>query len=545
MSRKRLALFAVLLASCAPEEEHQSESWFVERGMERGVDFQHSTGSERRFQLPEIMGSGVGLFDYDNDGDLDLYLVQCGDLEASAEDRPPNRLFQNDGRGFFQDVTTAAGVGDRGYGMGCATGDYDADGDVDLYVTNLGSNVLYENRGDGTFRDVTAPAVAQDGWSASAGFVDFDSDGDLDLFVVEYLDWSPEIEKECLSPSGHRDYCSPKTLRAPARDALFENRGGGRFVDVTEQLGIHRSYGNGLGFVAGDFDGDRRVDFYVANDGTPNQLWLQTENGEFRESALLAGCAVDMNGMAEAGMGVLAEDFDHDGDLDLFLTHLTDESNTFYSNDAGQFVDSTMRSGLFRESLPYTGFGTGCADFDLDGHLDLYVVNGLVERDETREQRASSYGQADQLFRGLGGIRFEPIAFGDGTTSVPESTSRGAAFGDLDGDGDVDLVINDNGSRARVLINECQGRGNWIAFDVREADGTTAIGAELRLVTEQRAWRRRVSCAWGYLSAQDPRCHFGLGASKLANEVHVTWTDGEVSRYGPFEAGRSIELRRD
>ena len=294
-------------------------AWFEEVAADAGLDFIHVRALETQFWFPEIMGGGAAWLDYDDDGDLDLYLVQGGQLERGGPAVPGNRLYRNRGDGTFDDVTEQAGVGDRGYGMGCACGDYDNDGDVDLYVTNVGPNVLYRNNGDGTFTDVTAQAgVGDPGWGTSCAFVDYDADGYLDLYVVNYLVWSADRELECLSGNGQRDYCMPNSYDTPAPDTLYRNNGRGGFEDVSVSAGIRAALGNGLGVTYGDFNRDGHLDIYVANDGMLNQLWVNTGDGRFTDQALIAGCALNMHGISEAGMGVSVVDVENDGDLDFF-----------------------------------------------------------------------------------------------------------------------------------------------------------------------------------------------------------------------------------
>ena len=390
---------------------------FREVARATGLDFHHFIGATGEYFFPEIMGSGVGVFDYDGDGDLDLYFVQGAILDPakevsqsvfpfSGEGPPRNRLFRNElnpkGELRFTDVTREAGVGHRGYGMGMAVGDYDNDGHLDFYLTNFGPNVLYRNNGDGTFTDVTHDAGADDPRnSASCTFLDYDSDGDLDLYVANYVSFTIKGNRRC--GGERRDYCAPGVYQ-PMPDRLFRNEGNGRFTDRSEEAGLGRSFGAGLGVVAVDLNLDRRVDVYVANDGTPNQLWINQGDGTFQDQGLVSGTAYNIDGTAEAGMGVTAADFDGDGDEDLFVTHNKKETNTLYLNgrQAG-FTDATSRFGLANASVPYSGFGTLWFDYDNDGWLDLFVANGAVVMDD--RQPADSpypYAQENQLFRGDG-----------------------------------------------------------------------------------------------------------------------------------------------
>jgi hypothetical protein len=432
--------------------------------------------------------------------------------------------------------------------MGCAVGDYDGDGDGDLYVTNVGPNVLYRNDG-GQLVDVTARAgVGDPSWSTSAAFADFDGDGWLDLYVANYVRWSPETERNCSFPKEFRDYCSPKSYAAPARDVLYRNRGDGTFEDVTEAAGLGQAFANGLGVVSGDLNGDGALDFYVANDLDANFLWLGDGQGHFREAALLAGCALSGTGFAESGMGVQAVDFEGDGDLDLFVTNLRRQSNTAYTNDRVAFDDSTARLGLAAASLPFTAFGLGFHDFDCDGWLDLYVANGDVTVGEGPPDARDPYAQEDLLFAGGsapegGSVLFREVLPRGGTPAPLLATGRGAAFGDIDGDGDVDAVVVNRNGPPHLLENQVGSSQSWVLFDVRDRAGRAAIGARVELLADGRTQWRLVDTAYSYCSASDVRVHFGLGKASAIERVAVHWRDDTTETFGPFEA-RALHVLR-
>ncbi len=536
------AVLAVLALAVPSAARADSGPWLVEATVASGVDFVHQRAGEQRYWLPEIMSGGVCLLDHDRDGDLDLYFVQGGEVppnpsavslrEESAGAR--NALFRNDGPAGFVEVAAEAGVADGGYGMGCAVGDVDGDGWSDLYVTNLGPNALFLNRRDGSFERAAAEWGASDpGWGSSAAFLDYDLDGDSDLFVVNYIDWSAPQEVDCFS-GGLRDYCHPDRFKSPGPDRLLRNRGDGRFEDVTESSGVAEAFGNGLGVTVADFDDDGLADVYVANDGMPNQLWNNQGDGTFRDVALLAGVAVNRVGTPEAGMGVQAFDADGDLDPDLFVSHLRAETNTLYLNQGGGlFADLTAASGLGAASLGFTGFGLGFVDFDHDGAVDLFVANGRVGRG-LAETGTAPFAEPDHLYRGLGGGRYQLTDSGELEAAEPPRASRGAAFGDLDGDGDVDVAVVASGDRARLLRN-VGAEGRWIG--VAAPPGSRVVvsaGGERHL--------RLAASSFSYCSASESRVHVGVGAAETVESVAVERPGGEERRYLAVPSAATLVL---
>jgi hypothetical protein len=536
---------------------------FVESASASGLTFTHVNGAAGNYYLPEVMGAGVALLDYDNDGDLDVFLVQGGALPADAATKagrgtsgpPACRLFRNDllvsadGRRSlrFTDVTAAAGAGLRGYGMGAAVGDYDNDGYPDLFVTSFGSTTLLRNNGDGTFTEVTKPAAVSDsGWSTSAAFIDYDRDGYLDLFVAHYVDFTTAANKLCNDPAGARDYCSPRAYR-PVPDRLFRNDGRGHFVDVTAAAGIAKAYGAGLGVAIGDYNGDGWLDIYVANDGTPNQLWINRHDGTFIDQGLISGAAMNQNGNPEGSMGIASGDFDLDGDEDLFVTNIVRETSVLYVNDGhGTFDDARVKSRLAALTAAFTGFGTDWIDYDNDGWPDLFVANGAVNIVEALRGQPSPYRMRNQLLRNTGGSRFEETSDVAGPAFARAEISRGAAFGDIDNDGDVDVVVTNNNGPVRLLLNQLGGTNHWLQIRLEQRPSNRfGIGSWIGVERTGRPtlWRR-VRTDGSYLSASDVRAHFGLGSSADVSTVVVQWPDGERERWAAVKGDRLVVLRR-
>jgi enediyne biosynthesis protein E4 len=538
----------------APPSDYQAP-FFNELARESGLDFVHENGMTGELYFVEMVGSGAALFDMDNDGDLDLFVVQghpLGEDDLGTGPRPLDRLYRNDlttgpdgrAQARFTDVTAQSGIVSDGYGMGVAIADVDGDGLLDIYVTNWGPNSLWRNLGDGKFEDWSARSgvTGGDAWSTSATFLDYDGDGLLDLFVTNYARFSYADHHACFNRrSGAPDYCGPSAYPA-VMDTLYRNQGDGRFRDVTEPAGIASRSLPGLGVVAADFDGDGLTDLYVANDGTANVLWRNLGNGGFQDVAVRTGSAFNAMGAPEAGMGVAAVDFDHDGDLDLFLTHLTGESNTLYENtNGGLFRDRTHVSGLGVPSLPATGFGIGLIDIDLDGWLDLYVANGAVSLsnsdDDTRSH--ADLGQPDQVFRNRGDGTFDDVSSLAGPAVSAITIGRGVAAGDIDNDGDVDLVVVDNNAPIRLLVNQSDHGIGWIGFDLEGKTSSTELDARLMATLKDgRVLWRRAHRDGSYCSSSDQRVVFGLGSDGALDSIAVHWNGGSIEHWRDLEPGR-------
>jgi enediyne biosynthesis protein E4 len=526
--------------------------WFTDAAESAGLDFVHVNGASGRFYYPEILPPGVALFDYDNDGDLDVYLVQghpLGGGAGSAAAQLRGRLFRNDLEVHpdgtrtlhFTDVTEQSGINAVAFGFGVATGDFDNDGFVDLYLTNFGGCQLFHNNGNGTFTDVTAQSGTsnQPGFGVSATFVDYDRDGWLDLYVGNNVTYRGlDHETVCPNPAGARDYCPPQ-IYGGMRDRLYHNLGNGRFEDVTTRALLGGKFGPALGVVASDFNGDGWPDIYVANDGEENLLWLNQRNGTFKETALAGGAAVTADGKAEASMGVDAGDFDADGDDDLMMTELTGQGFNLYVNDgAARFREQSASSGLGPGSVPFTGWGTAWFDFDNDGWLDVFSANGTIIAQEGHKN-AFPYDQRKLLFRNLGNGRFEDVSAKAGAVFALSEAGRGAAFGDIDNDGDIDIVVANDGGRARLLINNVGNQQHWLGLRLVGKGGRDMLGARVAISrsTGPTLWRRAHSDG-SYASASDPRVLAGLGSSAERPRVQVRWPDGHTEQWSDVAVDR-------
>ena len=583
-----LLLFLVLAAGCGADpngpdggggtdgaavdsaaNDAVSTDWFVDRAADAGLDFVHRNGATGRYYYPEILPPGVGLFDYDNDGDLDAYLAQGHMLDADAAPDDAwiptpagasagGRLFRNElipgGTLRFTDVTDGSGIdtGDA-YGLGITAGDIDNDGWVDLFLTTFGPSRLYRSNGDGTFTDVSRDAgIAQSpqGFGVSAAFLDYDRDGYLDLYVGYNVNYTLANTIECTNVTGAREYCPPETYGGMP-DHLYRNTGDGRFTDVSATAIAGAQFGPALGVVAADYNNDGWVDIYVANDATENLLWINQGDGTFRDEALLAGAAVSGMGLAEASMGVDAGDFDNDGDDDLFMTHITNEGNNLYVNDGqGSFADRSTLSGLGAGSLPYTGWGATWMDYDNDGWLDLLAVNGTIMAARRDSGRPFPYDQRKTLFRNLADGTFTDVSAQAGAAFTRSEVGRGAAFGDVDNDGDIDVLVGNDAGSAELLINQIGSQSRWLGLrligDAATTGGRDLQGARIavRRDGEPTLWRR-VRTDGSYASANDPRVVVGLGSSEVAPVVDVIWPDGATETWRDLPIDQYVTLQQN
>ena len=537
-----LLLMPPLLSSAAP--------YFRDVTDAMGLDFRHINGFSAERRLVETMGSGGALFDFDNDGDLDLYLVQGNSLSPSTESSPTNRLYRNDA-GIFVDITRSANVGDTGYGLGAVAADYDSDGYRDLYVTNLGKNVLYRNNGDGTFTDVTEGAqVDCPLLSASAAFADIDRDGDLDLYVCNYVEYALETDIPCYYKNVLRIYCGPNEYQGVA-DVLYRNNGDSTFTDITKAAGVYEPTTRGLGVVFTDVNNDGWVDIYVANDMSPNTLFINQADGTFREEGVPRGVAYNGDGIANGSMGVDAGDYDNDGDIDLWVSNFALEANCLMQNDGdGYFEDMTFDTDLADPSFYALGFGTRFIDFDNDGWLDLIVGNGHIWDNVKQIDTKQSYAQPVQLFRNQGGtlqgqIGFTEITAEAGLDKIPYVV-RGMLFGDIDTDGDVDVVLCQSNRPTVILSNEVGNVNAWLTLKLVGTDGNTdAIGTQVQLKTDGITLLREVICGASYLSGNDLRLSFGLGNASRIDNLQIRWHNGDVQQLGKVPIRQVITFSQD
>ncbi len=554
MTRRRVAAIVAALAAGCGDRSSPSEdatSWFVDVTAASGLTFRHDPGAGGEKQLPEIMGGGVALLDHDGDGDLDLFFAQGAPFRGCpTEDRDfRDRLFQNDGRGRFVDVTAASHCSDPAFTLSAAAADVDGDGDPDLLLCGLGGCTLLRNDG-GVFSDVTSGSGLRGrGWCQCAAFADFDQDGDLDLYVGHYVVYDADHPLWCGDQKKgpeFRSYCHPDEFRAE-RDELYRNDGGGTFTDVSEASGVAAASGKCLGLLVVDDDNDGDCDLYVVNDSTPNFLWRNEGGLRFREVAMEAGCAVSARGLSQASMGVDAADVDDDGDFELFVTNLSLEPNALYRNDGnGFFSERGLESGLGEPSLVWVGFGCRFQDVDRDGLEDLFVVNGDVVDNIELTRPGMSFRQPSHLYVNQGGGRFTLAGPEAGPYLRERHVGRALATWDQDDDGDLDLVVVNHAEPAVLLENRAPKRGGWIGFKLRGAPHNgDAIGARVTISAGGRRQMREVRGTCSYGAWCDLRLLFGLGAAAAVDWAEIRWPRGSTLRVDRPAAGRYHEVREE
>jgi hypothetical protein len=533
------------LVSGAQSFAQAAQPTFTDIARDAGITFKHVFSPEKKY-IVESMSGGVALIDYDNDGYLDIYLVNSLTVElAKTNGKTRSALYHNNGDGTFTDVTDKAGVGDIGFGMGVAVGDYNNDGFDDLYVTCLGPNHLLKNNGNGTFTDVTNKAgVGDPRWSTGAAFVDYDNDGRLDLFVSNYVDFNlnrlPEfgVGRTCQF-KGVPVQCGPRGLPG-AGDSLYHNNGDGTFTDVSKKAGVSDENGYyGLGVICSDFDEDGLVDIFVANDSTPNFLYHNNGDGTFKEIAFTSGTAVNESGSEQGSMGISLGDYDHDGRLDLFITNFDDEYNILYHNDGkGSYSDVSFRANVAKVSLPYVGWGTGFLDYDNDGWVDLFVANGHVypQRDHYRQREFLHHNNHDGTFTEVAGQ--------SGAALGEERVGRGVAVGDIDNDGDVDVVVNDLDGSPQLLRNDGGNAGNSLLVKlVGTKSNRDGIGARVKVVAGDLTQVDEVFSGGSYLSQNDLRLHFGFGQRTKVDLVEVRWPSGVVEKLTNVNVNKILTIK--
>jgi hypothetical protein len=568
--RRRAGLLLVILAAVLAKRglvaSQESKVLFRDIRAEAGITYAHKSAPEKKF-ISESMSGGMALLDYDDDGRLDIYFVDALTVETARDPKTARSfLYRNLGGNRFQDVTDTAGVGHPGWGMGVCTADVDGDDREDIYVTNLGPNALFHNNGDGTFTETAEKAgVAGGGWSTGCGFADYDRDGDLDLFVSRYvkldLEHLPEFGKggtgmlkgasgrgaDC-QYRGVAVQCGPRGLPGEG-DLLFRNDGRGRFEEVGQAAGVaDPNHYFGLGIAWFDADQDGWPDLFVSNDAGPNFLYVNQRDGTFNETAFPAGVAVSEDGAEQGCMGVGIGDYENAGRFSLFVTNFAEEYNAFYRNAGAYFVDWSFRTKTAPSSLPHVGWGTGFLDYDNDGWLDIIVGNGHVypQLDQAKLGASAPYRQRRLLYHNRGDGTFEELAQQFGPALTEPRVSRGLALGDLDNDGRVDVVIADLDGYPLVLRNELEGAGNWLLVKLRgKPKNTSAIGAVVTAQAGGRTMKRLVRSGSSYISQDDQRLHFGLGAAAKADWVEVLWPDQTKTRLENVKANEVLQIRQE
>ena len=527
---------------CLSSDFVDAQLQFMDVLPKTGIRFRHEDGRSGAHYFLETLGAGSAWFDYDQDGDIDIYFVNGTDLPGMKSDVPPtNALYRNDSDGTFTDVTDEAGVGEPGYGFSCAVGDYDNNGFPDLYITNFGPNVLYHNNGDGTFTDVTARAKVGDAlWAASSAFADYDKDGHLDLFVANYVEFDVAKNPEC-GTIGLRTHCGPAAFKGTA-SVLYRNRGDGTFADVSRQAGVFNRHGKGMGVIWCDYDNDADLDLFVANDKVEDWLYRNEGDGTFKDVGLASGVALNEIGTAYSSMAPVFGDIDNNGWFDLVITNFQNEPNSVYYNDGdGFFSDITYRSGIGGPTLTRLAWGADFADLDNDGWLDLFVAAGHLEENVHLLNPTTTYPQQNQLFLNQGDRTFGDVSDSSGDGLLLKKVSRGAAFGDYDNDGDVDILITNSHQAPDLLQNDTVNQNHWLVFStVGTRSNRSGIGTRIAVLAGGSIQMREVKSGGSYPSHSDMRLHFGLGKSAVVERVEIRWPSGLIEQYKNVETNRFL-----
>ncbi len=545
MSPIQILALVFAVALLVPVARVQAQIRFRDVTQAAGLRFVHNNGAFGKKYLPETLGPGCAFLDYDGDGWQDILLINGQDWPGHARrGRTTLKLYRNNRNGTFTDVTARAGLAVSLYGMGVAVGDYDNDGRDDIFVSALGQSRLFHNNGNGTFMDVTSTAglAGVNEFSTSAAFVDYDKDGRLDLVVANYVQWTPQTDLFCTLDGANKSYCTPESYKG-ASARLWHNLGSGKFEDATRKAGLYDTTSKGLGITILDYDGDGWPDIMLANDTQPNKLYLNNKNGTFTEKGVTAGVAFSEEGIARAGMGVDAADYDRSGRPSIIISNFSNQMMSLYHNEGnGLFVDEAPRTTVGRDTLLTLGFGCFFFDYDLDGWLDMYVANGHIENEIERIQKRITYKQPPHLFRNLGGGKFQSVTASAGREFAAPRVARGAAYADMDNDGDLDLLVTTNGGPALLFRNEGGANHSLRVKLVGTRSNHDGIGAVVRITSgADRQWQMMRSGS-SYLSQSELVLTFGLGPATRASSVEVVWPSGEVDRVGSVAADQTVTV---
>ncbi len=545
MTAQRYAIFCAVLLAISLAAPTGADILLRDVTKQSGIDFVHTDGGSGRRYIMETVSAGLALFDYDNDGDTDIYFLNGAPLKGTTvKGTPRNALYRNDGGWKFTDVTESARVGDAGYGLGVAVGDYDNDGDADLYLNNYGPNVLYRNDGDGTFTDVTAKAGVANGSQVGAGacFLDMNGDGDLDLYVSNYLDFA--YDKHVLTASkGYPVYANPR-FYPPLPDTFYRNNGDGTFTDVSTESGVGAHAGWGMGIVCGDYDNDGDTDIFIGNDVAENFLFENDGSGKFEEVGLMTGTAYDLHGDEQGSMGVDCGDYDNDGWLDFFVTSYQEQLATLYRNlGDGSFEDVTLQTGAGTGTLPNVTWGNSFVDFDNDGDRDLFIACGHLQDNVEKFDGTTTYFEKNILMRNDGAGKFIDVSATSGDGMAVKLSSRGAGFDDLDNDGDIDVVILNSRREPTLLRNDSPEKGHWLQVRLRgKKTNRGGVGAHVIVKAGDLTLLDEVHSGRGYQSHYGTRLHFGLGKRTKIDQVDVRWIGGGVDTFEDVPVDQCITL---